>query len=250
MKKTKEILIGMMLILVAVYLVMAKLAILPKLPVFTVLFTLFFGYTAIRGMMKKSIFEPVMSVAFLGCIYAKPLGITAITPWLLLGAALLIAIGLHVIFKGHISVEVHNDLERGGMHMTEDNAIDRTNESTTGTQRQTDDGSHIYFSNSLNGSSKYIRSEHFASAELENNLGSLNVYFDQAVITDNSASVHVENNLGETNLYFPANWRIAVQAESCLGNIVDHSTPVCDETAPILKLYVESNLGSVNIYTL
>lgn len=250
MKKAKEILIGMMLILVAVYFMMAKLAILPKLPVFTVLFTLFFVYTAVHGIMKKSIFEPVMSVAFLGCIYAKPLGITAITPWILLGAALLIAIGLHVIFKGNISVEVHNDLEKGGMHMTEENVIDRTRESEAGVQKQTDDGSHIYFSNSLNGSSKYIRSTNFTSAELENNLGSLNVYFDQAVITGGSASVHVENNLGETNLYFPANWRIATQAESCLGNIVDHSSPVCDDTAPVLKLYVESNLGSVNIYTL
>ena len=240
----------MMLILVAVYFMMAKLAILPKLPVFTVLFTLFFVYTAVHGIMKKSIFEPVMSVAFLGCIYAKPLGITAITPWILLGAALLIAIGLHVIFKGNISVEVHNDLEKGGMHMTEENVIDRTRESEAGVQKQTDDGSHIYFSNSLNGSSKYIRSTNFTSAELENNLGSLNVYFDQAVITGGSASVHVENNLGETNLYFPANWRIATQAESCLGNIVDHSSPVCDDTAPVLKLYVESNLGSVNIYTL
>ena len=134
--------------------------------------------------------------------------------------------------------------------MTEDNAIDRTRESEAGVQKQTDDGSHIYFSNSLNGSSKYIRSTNFTSAELENNLGSLNVYFDQAVITGGSASVHVENNLGETNLYFPANWRIATQAESCLGNIVDHSSPVCDDTAPVLKLYVESNLGSVNIYTL
>ena len=221
-----------------------------KTAAYVILFTLFFVYTAVHGIMKKSIFEPVMSVAFLGCIYAKPLGITAITPWILLGAALLIAIGLHVIFKGNISVEVHNDLEKGGMHMTEENVIDRTRESEAGVQKQTDDGSHIYFSNSLNGSSKYIRSTNFTSAELENNLGSLNVYFDQAVITGGSASVHVENNLGETNLYFPANWRIATQAESCLGNIVDHSSPVCDDTAPVLKLYVESNLGSVNIYTL
>ena len=93
----KNVGLGFVLIVLAVYLIVSRMGLLPALPFFKVIFTVFFGYGVIHGILRRSFFESIMSLAVLGCMYDDLLHIEAITPWILLFAAFLIFHGsLHI----------------------------------------------------------------------------------------------------------------------------------------------------------
>ena len=97
--KKKDISLALILILIGIYLIVSRLDIMPKIPVFTILFTVLFVYWAFRGFMRRHFFEGVVSLAIVGCINDDLLGIEAITPWTLMAAAVLIGIALDMIFR-------------------------------------------------------------------------------------------------------------------------------------------------------
>ena len=77
-------------------------------------------------------------------------------------------------------------------------------------------GEHIRCENNFGSAIRYINSRHFCDAQLENNFGSMSVYFDNAIIAGEAASVEVENNFGETNLYIPKEWKVQNELEAFL----------------------------------
>ena len=54
--KKKDISLALILILIAVYLIVSRLDIMPKIPIFTILFTVLFVYWAFRGFMRRYFF--------------------------------------------------------------------------------------------------------------------------------------------------------------------------------------------------
>ena len=95
----KNITIGIFLIVIAVLMVVSKLGLLQNLPVFKILFTVILGIIAIKGIFNFKFAEIFIPLALIGCIFDRELGITAITPWILIIASILISIGLDMIFK-------------------------------------------------------------------------------------------------------------------------------------------------------
>ena len=114
-KNSGKILWGLFFILAAVYVVVSKLWIMPEVSVFSILLTVFFIWLFLNGIRNVNFWEILFSIAFICIIYDDWLGITALTPWTVLGAALLGSIGLSLIFKkksGHkpsISFEYDSD---------------------------------------------------------------------------------------------------------------------------------------------
>ena len=114
-KNSGKILWGLFFILAAVYVVVSKLWIMPEISVFS----------------NVNFWEILFSIAFICIIYDDWLGITALTPWTVLGAALLGSIGLSLIFKkksGHspsISFEFDSDSDNeDGKYIGENIKID------------------------------------------------------------------------------------------------------------------------------
>ena len=53
----------------------------------------------IKGCIERKSFSIFMSLAFLAIVWNKELGIEAITPWPVMGAAIFLTIGVSFIFK-------------------------------------------------------------------------------------------------------------------------------------------------------
>ena len=130
-KNSGKILWGLFFILAAVYVVVSKLWIMPEISVFSVLLTVFFIWLFLNGIRNVNFWEILFSIAFICIIYDDWLGITALTPWTVLGAALLGSIGLSLIFKkksGHspsISFEFDSDSDNeDGKYIGENIKID------------------------------------------------------------------------------------------------------------------------------
>lgn len=234
--KKRKIFWGIFFIVMAMIVIVSKLGILPEVGVFALLATVFLVWMAADGVRHRNFYEMLFAVAFLCIIYDKPLGIEALTPWTVLAAALLLSIGLSLLFGGKNTIKHSIECEWG---RDDSRGIGSSNEQYSGEQ--------VYFRNNFGSAIRYITSDNFCKAYLENNFGSMKIYFDNAIIQSNTAFVKIDNNFGETILYIPREWKVQNELEHCFGNISEHGKSIGTSSA-VLWLKGETNFGNIEIY--
>ena len=92
-------------------------------------------------------------------------------------------------------------------------------------------------------SSIYIDSANFSTDLLENNLGSLLVYFENTEAYLGNGTIFVENNLGSMIIHLPSAWCAKVLVKNYLGSV---DVQKKDSGIPI-TIKGENNLGSIKI---
>ena len=229
---------GIFFMLAAVAIIASKLGFLPDVGVFPILATAFWIWVLAESLRHRKYYGIVFSVAFLCIIYDKPLGLEALTPWPVLAAALLFTVGLSLIFgskKKHKEILFQWDTKSG-----------RNKEESSNSTYHCD-GECIFCENNFGSAIRYINSDNFHKAHLENNFGEMKVYFDNAIIQSDAAYVDIDNNFGETILYIPKEWKVQVKVSPMFGNFDEYGTPVGSSSA---TLYVrgEANFGHISIY--
>lgn len=230
MKKGKNVFWGLFFILIAVYVIISKLGILPDVGIFKIILTIAMLGVIVEGIRNLNFYEILFPAAFIGIFYDKALGITELTPWTLLAAALFGSIGLSMLFRGQKRKWKKTD---NGVCFSD------TTEQCSGEQ--------IRIENNFGSAIRYINSDNFKSARVENNFGALTVYFDNAVIQDGMASVEVENSFGETNLYIPKEWRIQMNLERSFGSVRESGSWI-GSSNQTLMINGECSFGSATIY--
>lgn len=232
--KSSKVFWGIFFILAAVYVVISKFGILPDVGVFSILLTVCLIWMFVEGIRCLNFYEMLFSVAFICIIYDEQLGITALTPWTVLGAALLGSIGLSMIFS---SIKKKRKIEGGQSYST--------GYAGSGTEQCT--GEQIRCENNFGSAIRYINSDNFKNAVVENNFGSLSVYFDNAIVQSESAFVNVENNFGETNLYVPKEWKVQNNLDRSFGAINQVGSCVGSSNT-LLYINGSANFGAINIH--
>lgn len=106
--KKERIFWGVLFILAGIFLVISKLGYFPDMNVFSLLLTVFLVVVIVKSLLRLNFAGILFPIAFISIIYAKQLGITAITPWTVLIAALFGSIGLSMIFHKHPKWINHN----------------------------------------------------------------------------------------------------------------------------------------------
>lgn len=232
--KTRKIFWGVFFILAAVFVIVSKLGILPDIGVFSILLTVCSIWILVEGIRHLNFYGILFPIAFVCIIYDKQLGITALTPWTVLGAALLGSIGLSILFRStKKNRKMGFDWDGSGSYST--------------AAREQCSGEHVKCENNFGSAIRYINSDNFCNADLENNFGSLTVYFDNAIIQGSTAYVSVECNFGETNLYIPKEWKIENCMERAFGSIHEKGKWVGSSNT-VLYIRGSANFGVINIY--
>ena len=108
-------------------------------------------------------------------------------------------------------------------------------------------GEEIRCENSFGSAIRYINSDNFRRAAIENNFGSLSVYFDNAIVQEGSANVSVENNFGETNLYIPKEWKIQNNLDRSFGAIRETGSSI-GTSSTVLYLNGSANFGEIHLH--
>ena len=225
------------MILLAVIIVGSGMGMIPTIPWFKILCTICFVVIAIKGLVKREFFSCIMSLCCLGWMYDDVLGIEAITPFPLFLAGVLLAIGLGMIFKKNV---VHVSYVDG-----EEWKVGSINDAR---KEEWQDGRHVSLTNNFNSVSKYVNAEAFSTANLENNFGQANIYFNNAVIANEEANVKLENCFGQMNVYFPNTWRVSISQETVFGRVNMYGEPNRDMDAPLVVVTASSSFGELNIY--
>ncbi len=231
--KNNRIFWGIFFILAAVYVVVSKLGILPDIGVFGILITVFLLWLVVQGIRHINFYEILFPIACICIIYDEPLQITALTPWTVLGAALLGSIGLSMIFHG----------KRKKWRVKK--YTGKCEWSGAGSEPCS--GEQIYFKNNFGSAIRYIESDNFQCARVENNFGTLSVYFDNAIVQCKTAYVNVDNNFGETNLYIPKEWQVQNHLSSAFGaiNEIGASTGT---GSTVFHINGTADFGVINLY--
>lgn len=240
MIRKHNILPGLTLIVIAVAMMGSAMGLIPNVPWFKLLVSVVFAAGAIKSLLKLDFFGTFFSASIIAWIFEKELGIEQLAPFPLVVAAILLGIGLNMIFKRKHKVVSIGYHDVGGTY--KEGSIEEVR------KEEWQDGRTVVLENLFNSTSKYVNSTSFSSAKLENTFGSANVYFDNATVYNGEATIDLENNFGRMNIYLPGKWRAQIRQESAFGHVSIHGEPNRDMEAPLVIINAESNFGELNIF--
>lgn len=224
----KDVLWGILFLAGALALILSKLGYLGELKFWPVLFSIVLTVLFLDGIFKRSIGQILFSAAFFIIVNDELLHLEALTPWTVLGAALLGTIGLNLLFPRF-----------GRKHFGHDFV------SNTSEERRS--GEKLFYKNSFGGTVKYITWE-ISTVNLDNSFGGMEIYFTDAVLKNGSAVVNVHSSFGGIELYVPSSWRVDMQVEGAFNDgteVKGQSTP---DGANILCVKGGVSFGGITIH--
>ena len=230
--KKERIFWGLFFIVAAIFLLVSRLGLLGDIGLWSLLLTVFFVACLVKSIAHKSVSGVLFAVAFLCIVYAKPLGIEAITPWPVLGAAALGSIGISFLYHPRRDYRNYGCWGRGNHYSTE--------------TEETVDGSQMEFSTSFAGSIKYVNSDDFQSADLKCSFGSLKVYFDNAMIQNGAARIFLDVSFGGVELFVPKEWNVVNNVSASFGS-VDEKNSSRSSGVPVVTLTGKVSFGGIEI---
>ena len=149
-----------------------------------------------------------------------------INNWLLLLVAGLLGIGFSILLSG---VKRRKRYEKCGQewHISKD-------------------GDGIKIKSNIGSSVKYIDCDGFKYEEVENNLGSCTVFFENEDKYEGGGVLSIDNNLGSVVITAPEGWNVISKIDNNLGSL---TIPKPNTNGPVLTVMGDNNLGSVVIKT-
>ncbi len=208
----------------------------------TIVGTLVLAALAIKSIAYFSVSGVVFSLAFMSMLYAKPLGITGLVPWTILGVALLLSIGLslvlqplrHRFYRRHAYFMANRWASHHG----------RTFQGTTSTE--TDHESSVNVNVRLGNAVRYVQSEDFKQANINVTMGEAKVYFDKAQINGDQATIFLNGNMGEVDLYVPQDWNVDIEMDATMIDINEKGVKPT-KTGPDVLITGAFKMGDIDI---
>jgi len=233
MNRGRKVFWGIMFIIGAMALLVVKLGYLEGIGFWSILFTIVLFGTLVDGIISKSFGQILFSLAFLVIVHDEFLGMEAITPWPVLGAALLGTIGLGILFP-NVGWKKHANVGKmKGEHMGINS-------------EEIVDGEVISFSNSFGESVKYLSGQEISRVQVKNSFGEMSIYFDGAILKNGVAEVYVDNSFGETVLYIPKEWTVMNDIKAMFGDS-DEKGPHMPDGSATLHIYGNVGFGECEI---
>lgn len=249
MKNRNGIFWGLFMLLSAGILVVSQMHLITYTFTFwTIVATIFLVAILIKSLVYFSVPGTVFSLAFMAILYAKPLGITAIVPWTLLGAALLVSIGLSMILNPLLAKhrpwgKYHHNNWHGHAHNYRfhhgfDGEVDVDNIDIPDVEVNVKMGSSV----------RYVTSDFFREANINVSMGNAKVYFENVKIED-SAVINIDVSLGSVELYLPSHWNVVKELDNNnLSGIDDVGPIMVSKDAPTVTLVGQATLSGITIH--
>lgn len=201
--KERNIFWGILFVLGAIGLVIGKMGFLSDINPFSLGFSVILGAIIIDSLFRLNYAGILFPIAFLCIIYDKQLGITTLTPWTVLIAALFGSIGLSMIFP-----KKNKFFQKKSYFSFEE-----------GENIKIEDEGNIKISAAFSGGTKYINTDKFISADISCKYSGLEVYFDNAVMAEDKAVLRLDVAFSGLELYIPRSWNVENRTNVFLGGI-------------------------------
>lgn len=219
MKIRKNIIWGILCILTAVALVVNQLGYFKGIGFWNILFSTICIAGCINGIMKKSWGTILFSIAFFIIINDQLLHLESLTPWLILGVALLCTIGLNMIFPMKHKIAYKN-LFKESISVSNWEEIDE--------QMITEDGEVIQQDVVCGNCVKYIKSQELSGINADCVCGEISIYLTEARMKNCRAKINIDIIVGHANLYVPTTWTVSTNMDTVLGRTSYCGTCISD----------------------
>lgn len=236
MKNKKSVIWGLLLILLAAYVVVNRLGLLIDIPVVSILLSLVFLYFIINGIIKRNFFEIFLPAALIGCLFDTEIAqltgteFDKLTPWTLLFVAVLLSIGFDMIFK-------NNKIHHNNYRNVQGNSY--TENSTEG---------YVVIKSSFDGATRFVNSPDFERADISTMFGQNIVYFNDAIMKKGSAVIYIDNKFAQTVIYIPNTWRANIIRDCSFGDIETFGSGNNDMDAPYVQINATAAFGNIEIH--
>lgn len=236
MNRSKNFIIGIGIISIAILLLLSQLNILSGISILhnITLFQLSLGILAlivfINGIFKIRFGQIFFSTAFFIIIFDNQLGLTDITPWTVLAASLLLTIGMNILFPRH-KYKFKNKIN---CHSFSNNVGNL-------------EGDDLFFKTSFGDATKYIKSTDFKYGCFICNFGDLNIYFTDAQIPGDSATIDLNVKFGDMDIFIPKNWKIESHINNTFGDVGIVGDHIPDENTKTIIISGDVSFGDLKI---
>ncbi len=228
MKKNGEkIFWGLFFILGAVFILVGKMGYLEDVSIVKLFFTVILVACVIKSIRHLEFGGILFPLAILGILYDEMLGIEPLTPWPVLGAALLGTIGLEILFHGR---------------RKKNHKFDKAAETII----DIEDESCITYTTTFGSGIKYVNTDDFKKMKLDCTFGEMKVYLDNAMIQQGEAVINVKLTFGDVELFVPKEWNVRNHMTAAFGDVTEKNRSQSQGT-PVLYLSGSVTFGSVNI---
>lgn len=193
----------------------------------------------IFSVAHRTISGTVFGLAFLAILFAKPLGITALAPWTILGVALLVTIGLSLILNPH-------NYFKTKFYSYRSNQNNHWNGQAT-TERMTTDEAETTVRVNMSSSIRYLQSQNFTHARIDARLGNVKLYLTDVRLAPTGATIDVSASLSGVELYLPKDWPVKFALANNLADI-DEKGQHLPGNGPTVVIQGNLSLSGLVIY--
>lgn len=202
--KRERIFWGVVLIFGSIALIVKKLGYLGHINIFSIVLTIFLICIMIKSIFKRNFSGILFPIAFICIIFDDKLGITAITPWTVLIAAALGSLGLSMIFHNKPNKYFNNH------HYWISKKSSITYEEYENS---------IKLNTSFGASTKNINNLNFERIDINCSFGSMEIYFDNAILKDGRGTIMVDTSFSSVELYIPKSWTVENKVNTFFGGL-------------------------------
>lgn len=227
--KLKRFFWGFFFLLAGLAIIAGKLGYLGSINIVTLILTIFLIPIVITSIMHRNFAGILFPLAVIGIFYAKPLGITELTPWPLLLTALFLSIGLSIIFHGPKYSKYFHVVHGENF----DTIIDEEDESCVKVD--------VHMGSSI----KYVNAKDFKKGIFHASCGALKVYFDGATVSEEGAEIIVDASLSGVEFYIPREWNVKNEVQATLGGVEEKNK--AEGKGPVVTLKGTVSLSGIEI---
>lgn len=223
--KWSRIFWGVGLIAAAVFLVIDQLHLLPfTIGFWAIFWTVIFVASLITSVINKNLYGAIFSIAFLVIVYAKPLHISALSPWTILLVAILVSAGISLIFRNSFKPTIIINGKKVNANWS-----DLINKNFKADNVITDnsfgvDSDNVVISGKMTEASRYIHSQNLKTVTIDSSMGDVSVYLDDAKAAGDEVIMNINTSMCDVDVYIPSDWQVENNMQNSLSDVdIDHS---------------------------
>ena len=223
--KCSRIFWGVGLIAAAVFLVIDQLHLLPfTIGFWAIFWTVVFVASLITSVINKNLYGAIFSIAFLVIVYAKPLHISALSPWTILLVAILVSAGISLIFRNSFKPTIIINGKKVNANWS-----DLINKNFKADNVITDnsfgvDSDNVVISGKMTEASRYIHSQNLKTVTIDSSMGDVSVYLDDAKAAGDEVIMNINTSMCDVDVYIPSDWQVENNMQNSLSDVdIDHS---------------------------
>lgn len=207
-----------------------KVSFIPGVSTMKLIITVIVAYILLKSLIKFSYEGIIICCGILLKMYEGLLGISIKVPLLILVMILLI-LACEFIFSSGNNMRFEFDTEKREVHSVDE------------------EEGYLRIKNHFGEITKYVNSEEFNAAIIDNAFGEVAFYLNNAVVKDGKATVNVVSRFGEVNIYIPKNWLVKNDVKSVFGDMNEGPMMLGDGETPEVELVIKgrSRFGEINI---